>query len=293
MKWKLELDDPEDRSAIARRRVLTLAESPGLKVTVPFGDGRILSRGVWAEIVKSVNTFYAAVEGETQGLVDVAGEEINPFDAIGICRERLLRRALDRCDGGGFVYFLRGEDFCKIGQTTRLNERIAALKIQLPFKVDLFHVIPTTTPVLLERAFHQHYASKRANGEWFRLDEDDFAYIRSVARGISAVDFAIECLTEQTAICFEERMLQIENPVGYTEDGGPRFLPEEDEELSDDLRRFNARMALLGSPLRHILNGERCHQCASIVRPQGDWPKARASDFRTAATFPTGIEETA
>lgn len=72
-----------------------------------------------------------------------------------------------------FVYVLRAGSYYKIGRSNDVTKRIATLKIQLPFPVELFKVINTNDSVKLERQFHQTYAHLRVNGEWFKLSAHD------------------------------------------------------------------------------------------------------------------------
>lgn len=86
---------------------------------------------------------------------------------------------------GGHVYILagkeEGEGLFKIGQTTDISTRIPALRIQCPWPTELLHRVGCAVPLDAEAIFHREYASKRANGEWFRLTEEDLKEIRSVS----------------------------------------------------------------------------------------------------------------
>jgi len=76
-----------------------------------------------------------------------------------------------------FVYVLRSGPYFKIGKTTELSKRIAQLRIQLPFEVELFKVINTNDCTRLETFFHRAYSSVRVNGEWFTLSPRDAALL--------------------------------------------------------------------------------------------------------------------
>ena len=79
------------------------------------------------------------------------------------------------------VYILHdGQGHYKIGKTTDLENRMKALAIQLPFKceqVGLFGPMTVERMHKAERELHVHFASKRLNGEWFALDQDDLNWI--------------------------------------------------------------------------------------------------------------------
>lgn len=82
---------------------------------------------------------------------------------------------------GGFVYLLKtGSDVYKIGRAKDPNNRLRVFNVKLPFEVEFEHLIATENMYLLERELHQRFASKRVNGEWFRLDMQDIDYIKSL-----------------------------------------------------------------------------------------------------------------
>lgn len=82
----------------------------------------------------------------------------------------------------GYVYFLKGDDFCKIGRTVDLDSRITTIRPKLPFETELALVIETDDPTALEIALHDRFAAKRANGEWFALTDEDIAWIEISGR---------------------------------------------------------------------------------------------------------------
>lgn len=82
----------------------------------------------------------------------------------------------------GHIYVLRAGEFYKIGRTRQLDSRIKALSIQLPFPVEVVHTFPSDDHVEVEQWIHDLFADKRANGEWFRLSEEDVARIRKWER---------------------------------------------------------------------------------------------------------------
>ena len=80
----------------------------------------------------------------------------------------------------GYVYLLSGGGYYKIGQTRDIRSRSRALGMQLPFEVDLVHVIETNEPLVLERRLHEEFNHKRVRGEWFELSAEDVKYIKSI-----------------------------------------------------------------------------------------------------------------
>jgi hypothetical protein len=75
----------------------------------------------------------------------------------------------------GSVYMLRSGKFHKVGQTMEIGRRMYELKIQLPEKAQVVHVIQTDDPKGIEEYWHRRFAAKRVNSEWFNLEPADIA----------------------------------------------------------------------------------------------------------------------
>lgn len=81
----------------------------------------------------------------------------------------------------GFVYLLRSSSgYYKIGRTKDPNDRIATFAVKLPFEVEYEHIISCSDMMEMERSLHARYADRRVNGEWFDLNAEDIAYIKSI-----------------------------------------------------------------------------------------------------------------
>jgi hypothetical protein len=74
---------------------------------------------------------------------------------------------------GGVVYLLKCGVFFKIGKSISPKQRYYQLKIQLPEKCELVHEIKTNDINYTEKHWHRRFAARRANGEWFKLKEED------------------------------------------------------------------------------------------------------------------------
>jgi hypothetical protein len=78
----------------------------------------------------------------------------------------------------GFVYLIKSGRFYKLGKTNALGRRERDLALQLPEKSKTVHAIRTDDPSGIEAYWHNGFAEKRMNGEWFNLNADDIAAFR-------------------------------------------------------------------------------------------------------------------
>ncbi len=93
-------------------------------------------------------------------------------DGRGVRREPLARLAEQEL---GYVYLLKSGRFFKIGRSNAVGRRERELAIQLPERAALVHSIRTDDPVGIEAYWHNRFADRRGNGEWFRLSVEDVA----------------------------------------------------------------------------------------------------------------------
>jgi Meiotically up-regulated gene 113 len=83
----------------------------------------------------------------------------------------------------GYIYVLASADgHYKIGRTRDVPSRVNALKIQLPYEVELLETYYVIDCVRAERLLHEHFADRRMNGEWFRLSETDIEWLKGLKR---------------------------------------------------------------------------------------------------------------
>lgn len=90
----------------------------------------------------------------------------------------VLRGSNERIDENGSVYLYKSSKHYKIGRTNDLKRRDREIKLQLPLEADLIHRIITDDPVGIEKYWHNRFADKRLNGEWFNLSASDIKAFR-------------------------------------------------------------------------------------------------------------------
>lgn len=87
-------------------------------------------------------------------------------------------------DAQGEVYFITCGDgewpFVKIGYSKDIVGRMEALQPGAPQKLDLIGRMPGTIQV--ERAIHEKFSHLREHGEWFRLEDELWDFVKATTR---------------------------------------------------------------------------------------------------------------
>lgn len=107
---------------------------------------------------------------------------ITQFERI---NKPINRRKLKRAQptGPGFLYLIQGrQGEYKIGLSAIPQQRIMTLGVQLPFPIEVIHLIETENMLAAERLLHDRFDAQRINGEWFALTDTDVDYIKSLTR---------------------------------------------------------------------------------------------------------------
>lgn len=81
----------------------------------------------------------------------------------------------------GAIYLLEGQKgVYKIGKSVDLTNRAKWFGLKLPFPVTLVHHFESSDYTAAEIELHKRFETKRINGEWFALSDEDVAYIKGL-----------------------------------------------------------------------------------------------------------------
>jgi hypothetical protein len=102
----------------------------------------------------------------------VKPERLNPIEIVGVAGVGI---------NTGVVYVLKSAYGYKVGRTKNVPARMRAFGVHLPFVYTIPLCVWFDDCHTAERQYHETFASKRINGEWFDLDEQDIDRIRQRA----------------------------------------------------------------------------------------------------------------
>jgi hypothetical protein len=121
-------------------------------------------------------------------LAEFCGRTESYEDVAAVCAPLIAQRPQNDEDGDGssspvgFVYLVKNGRHHKLGRTTDVGRRTYDINLQLPEKSQLVHSFATDDPVGIERYWHERFADRRANGEWFLLTKADIAAFKARRR---------------------------------------------------------------------------------------------------------------
>ena len=81
----------------------------------------------------------------------------------------------------GWVYIIKSDSgHYKIGKARRPDKRAGSFSLQLPFKIEVIHIIECEDYTLTERTLHWLFDKHRVNGEWFTLSPKMVEWIAEI-----------------------------------------------------------------------------------------------------------------
>lgn len=99
-------------------------------------------------------------------------------------RQEFLEALVTELEGRitGYIYLIHCKEFdaYKIGRAKRPFQRSSTLQIQLPYPIEIVHLIPAEDPIKAEKYLHAMFEPERLNGEWFELSEENVDHIRQM-----------------------------------------------------------------------------------------------------------------
>jgi len=126
-----------------------------------------------AERIERLRSF-CAEQGDWADVVEIC-DGIVPYLPTG---KRTSEESGPPVGVDGYVYLLRSGKHYKIGRSNDQARRLYEINLQLPERAELIHSVATDDPVGIEAYWHQRFAAKRLNGEWFALVQADVAAFR-------------------------------------------------------------------------------------------------------------------
>lgn len=152
--------------------------------TVLISDrGLYLTKADWLELRDELDRFFACVddaeilEHNAQEMARQLEESRNPI--------RPLREERGRVPKPGFVYLLKADNgLYKIGKAKEIDSRLTQIKPALPYELELVVYYQTADMTYSELHWHEHFADKRKNGEWFALTETDVKTFKASSMGM-------------------------------------------------------------------------------------------------------------
>ncbi len=81
----------------------------------------------------------------------------------------------------GYIYFLCVGEFCKIGRTKNLEQRLRVYRPLYPHDLHFQRTLRVKDMFEAEAYLHRHFEPKNVKSEWFRLDETDWKWIATLS----------------------------------------------------------------------------------------------------------------
>lgn len=160
---------------------------PQWKVEIDFclGDYWNATDEYWETVIEESNQWRARSLARKQfdELYPRASQVLVQSERVDAGRNIKLKRERPTKSAAGYIYLIEGQpNHYKIGKTVNPKERIGTLGVQLPYPIQVIHLIPVDNMTAAEQYLHSQFGDKRIRGEWFELDAQEVAFIKSISR---------------------------------------------------------------------------------------------------------------
>ncbi len=143
----------------------------------------------------AANTIRARGGGSKAGLarrlLEFCEAKSDLVDVASICRSLVLASGDDdEEDDGlgkssvGYVYLMKMGRYYKIGRSNAVGRRHYEVGLKMPEKVVIVHELETDDPAGIEAYWHNRFADRRREGEWFNLSAEDVRAFRRRGRSM-------------------------------------------------------------------------------------------------------------
>ena len=125
------------------------------------------------------------------------------------------------------VYLLRlgDTDYFKVGMTTNIDGRLAALQTATPFDLRLIAVADQQDAYAVEHDIHSALAVYRVRNEWFQCEQAEILRIFDVINAMSIIDHAIDSAdTDEAIVLSPVRNFEKERQGKEDEDRDARII---------------------------------------------------------------------
>jgi len=174
-----QLTTAYDESLLIEKFIAVMRELGRFPVTAEMrmrkrSDASLPNEKVYRERFGTKEQFAARIR-------DYCSKRAGYEDIAAMCNAITDNRGPDGEDGVeseqniGFVYLIKAGRFYKIGRSNSVGRREYELAIQLPDKATTIHAIRTDDPAGIETYWHNRFADRRKNGEWFELSGADIS----------------------------------------------------------------------------------------------------------------------
>lgn len=131
-------------------------------------------------ISKTIKVFKAKLKfGKTEFLTLIEDEV-----SIKNADELIKLASAKSIDNLGFVYIIKSKLGYKIGRSKEIHHRNKIFNVKLPFQWEFAKVFCLEDYKLFEKFLHKIFLTKKINGEWFELNEDDLVSIERIYKEI-------------------------------------------------------------------------------------------------------------